>query len=69
MCTVSSKVCSFIGFCWYTGQKNSLCPYIVKRNAIVSPAAIVVGSDAQVRIGRTNYAAKISAIGRFDTVE
>ena len=42
---------------------------VVRKKAVVTPATVEVGTDVQVRIRRTNYADKISAIGKFHTVE
>lgn len=39
---------------------------VVGRSAIVSPAAVTTGCDAQVRVGRANCPGIISAIGKFD---
>ena len=39
---------------------------VVGSSAIVSPAAVTTGCDAQVRVGQTNCLGIISAIGKFD---
>ena len=39
---------------------------VVGSSAIVSPAAVTIGCNAQVRVGRANCWGIISAIGKFD---
>ena len=39
---------------------------VVGSGAIVSPAAVTTGCDAQVCVGRKNCPGIISAIGKFD---